>query len=124
MTSAHVEFYKGKIVGVFLVVFICGMAAGGVGMKAYIDHAEPQPTAVELDRTREVMGRLKAELHLDDNQFSQVRGVLDECIMYEADMLSQIETLRSDGRTRIEKILDDEQRKTFRTVFIEPSDEQ
>jgi hypothetical protein len=109
---------------VFLVVFICGMAAGGVGMKAYLDHAEPQPTAVSLDRTREVMDRLKAELHLNDNQFSRVRSVLDECIMYEADMLSQIESLRSDGRTRIEKILDDEQRETFRTVFLEPSDRQ
>lgn len=124
MTSAHVEFYKGKIVGVFLVVFICGMAAGGVGVKAYLDHSEPERTAVDLDRTREVMDRLKTELHLNDNQFSQVRGVLDECIMYEADMLSQIDSLRTDGRTRIEKILDDEQRETFRAVFLEPSDEQ
>lgn len=124
MTSAHVEFYKGKIVGVLLVVFVCGMAAGGVGMKAYLDYAEPEPTTAENYPSQVMMERLKVELHLDDDQFSQVRSVLDECIMYEADMLSQIETLRSDGRTRIEKILDDEQRETFRAVFIEPSDNQ
>ena len=123
MTSAHVEFYKGKIVGVLLVVFVCGMAAGGVGMKAYLDHAEPEPEAAGLEATREVMDRLKAELHLNDEQFTEVRGVLDECIMYEADMMSQIESLRSNGRDRIEKILDDEQRETFRTVFLKTSEE-
>lgn len=124
MTSAHVAFYKGKIFGVLFIVFICGVAAGGVGMKAYLEHtAEPRTqTDFDPDSPRLAVERLKEELALDDKQFSEVHSVLDECIMQEADMFSRIESLRSDGRARIERILNDQQRETFRNLLLEASD--
>ncbi len=123
MTSAHVEFYKGKICGVLFVVFVCGVAAGGVGMKAYLEHtASPPQSGFDPDSPRLAVERLQEELGLDDKQFSEVHSVLDECIMREADMFSRIESLRSDGRVRIERILNDQQRETFRNLLLKASD--
>jgi len=44
--------------------------------------------------------------------------------MQEADMFSRIESLRSDGRARIEMILNDQQRETFRNILLKASDRQ
>jgi hypothetical protein len=62
---------------------------------------------------------LRDELKLDDRQYSQVHSVLDEIIMEEADMVSRIQALRTEGRERIEKILNDQQRERFRTLLLE-----
>lgn len=123
MSTSQVEFYKGKICGVLFVVFLCGVAAGGVALRVYqaavpslpentgaLNPASDPSAAVE---------HLRDELKLDDQQYSQVHSVLDEYIMQEADMVSRIQALRTEGRERIEKILNDQQRERFRTLLLE-----
>jgi len=85
----------------------------------------PQGGVRQGEPPRDAMYReLKEELGLDEKQFSEVHSVLDECIMQEADMFSRIESLRSDGRARIEMILNDQQRETFRNILLKASDRQ
>jgi hypothetical protein len=123
MSTAHVEFYKGKICGVLFVVFLCGVAAGAVGLRVYqVVLPSAAETAGALDPAGDpsaAVEHLRDELKLDDQQFSQVHGVLDECIMQEADMVSRIQALRSEGRERIEQILNEQQRERFRTLLLE-----
>ena len=123
MSTSHVEFYKGKICGVLFVVFLCGVAAGAVALKIY-QAAVPSSTvaAGALNPAKDpsaAVEHLREELKLDDQQYSLVHSVLDECIMQEADMVSRIQALRTEGRERIEKILTDQQREQFRTLLLE-----
>ena len=123
MSTSHVEFYKGKICGVLSVVFVCGVAAGAVGLRVYQAVVPAAPvTAGALNPASDpsaAVEHLRDELKLDDQQYSQVHSVLDECIMQEADMVSRIQALRTEGRERIEKILNDQQRERFRTLLLE-----
>ena len=125
MSTSHIGFYKGKICGVLSVVFLCGLAAGAVGMWAYQSGGKPEShTGIGLHPTEEVseaMAELRKKLGLDDRQSSEVYSVLDECIMQEADMFVRIQELRNDGRERIARILNDQQREKFRTLFYESS---
>lgn len=123
MSTSHVEFYKGKICGVLFVVFLCGVAAGAVALRVYQAGATSAPeTAGALNPASDpsaAVEHLRDELKLDEQQYSQVHSVLDECIMQEADMVSRIQALRTEGRERIEKILNDQQRERFRTLLLE-----
>lgn len=125
MTNAQVTFYKGKIAGVLSVVFLAGMGAGAVGTSVYqrqtlagqaasAPHADSQRASLAVEHLRD-------ELSLDNEQYAQVRGVLDECIMLEADMLTQIQLLRSDGRERIVKVLNSDQRAKFESLLHQVS---
>lgn len=125
MTNAQVTFYKGKIAGVLSVVFLAGLLAGAVGTTVYqrrtlaghaasAPHADSHPASLAVEHLRD-------ELSLDSEQFAQVRGVLDECIMLEADMLTQIQLLRSDGRERIVKVLNSDQRAKFESLLNQVS---
>ncbi len=113
MSSAHVEYYKGKIFTVLFGVFLGGAAAGGIGMKAYQDHFRPSATDATPAGSYESVEHLADELNLNDKQYSEIRSVLDECIMHEADMMNRIQNLRTETRQRISKILDSEQREKF-----------
>ena len=125
MSTSHIGFYKGKICGVLSVVFLCGLAAGAVGMWAYQSGGKPESHAKighhPTGEVSEALAELRKELGLDDRQSSEVHSVLDECIMQEADMFGRIRELRNNGRERIERILDDQQREKFRTLFYESS---
>lgn len=125
MTNAQVTFYKGKIAGVLSVVFLAGMGAGAVGTTVYqrrtlagqtasAPHADSHPASLAVEHLRD-------ELSLDSEQYAQVRGVLDHCIMLEADMLTQIQLLRSDGRERIVKVLNSDQRAKFESLLHQVS---
>ena len=116
MSSAHTELYKGKIFTVLFAVFLGGAAAGAVGMKVYHDRvgtnrAASSPTSLLA------VDHLAAELDLDDRQYSEVRSVLDECIMHEADMMNRIRILRDGGRESIYKILNQEQQREFELLL-------
>jgi hypothetical protein len=117
MSSPQVELYRGKIFGVLFVVFLCGMAAGAVGMKVYV--TELTPVADNAHDLKSALAHLSEELDLDSQQVIQVRSVLDECIMEEAELMEQIRTLRAGGRLRIEKILNESQKKKFETLLHE-----
>ena len=125
MSTSHIGFYKGKICGVLSVVFLCGLAAGAVGMWAYQSGGNPESHAGighhPTEEVSEAMAELRKELGLDDRQSSEVYSVLDECIMQEADMFVRIQELRNDGRERIARILNDQQREKFSNLFYESS---
>lgn len=120
MTNAQVTFYKGKIAGVLSVVFLAGMLAGAVGTSVYQRQTASAPHA-DSHRASLAVEHLRDELGLDSEQYAQVRGVLDECIMLEADMLTQIQLLRSDGRERIVKVLNSDQRAKFESLLHQVS---
>jgi hypothetical protein len=51
----------------------------------------------------------------------EVQSVLDECIMREADLLTQLALTRTDGRGRIMRILNESQQEKFDTLLRQVS---
>ncbi len=125
MSEPRVESYRGKAFLILLVVFLGGAIGGAVSTKIFqrnanvADSAEGTPHVHNASVTVE---RLREELDLDTGQVNQLQGILDHCIMKEADLLDQIKYAKEDGRRRILDILNEQQRGKFDAALLRVSD--
>ena len=72
------------------------------------------------DGGREIsLQRFKKELNLTPPQADEVEGVLDDFVMYYQMLQSQMEEVRSDGKSRIFQALNPEQRQKFERMLDE-----
>ena len=122
MTMARSESCTAKAWAILLVVFLGGVASGVMVQRAITPATPPDMTgtALQMEPT-EAVEHLESELSLTQDQTQQVRGILDECIMQEADLMKQIEMIKTQGRERIAHVLDEPQRTKFQTMLLEAS---
>ena len=124
MSKPRVESYRRKAFLILLIVFLGGAVAGAVSTKIFNPKVvESTGAAPHVHKPSVAVDHLREELDLDADQVSQLRGILDHCIMKEADLLSQIEYAKEDGRQRILKILNEQQRGKFDAALLEVSSE-
>ena len=126
MSSPRLDSCQGKALGILLLVFLAGAASGIFGGRAY-------QNTPQADHTHDPAGgwhdpelaleHLQEELGLDSKQVTNVKTILDECIMMEAELLSNIKSMKADGRDRILVLLDNQQRQKFQAVLHEVSGE-
>ena len=122
MADVPVDACRGKALTVLVLVFLGGAASGVIGSH-FVDRvavAEPDPkTTVALrDPKLVALEYLRDELVLDSSQVQQVREILDQCIMHEADLLMRIRVNQNSGRERILKLLNPEQRSKFQSDLL------
>lgn len=94
----------------FVLVFLCGVVAGALVMSLSKNsglHANP-PASSGLSMFS--VTEMKKELKLTDEQTRQVTSVLDDFSTYYDDLLA-------DGYSRIQQILDPEQKKQFQRLI-------
>ncbi len=124
MSEPRVESYRGKAFLILLIVFLGGAVAGAVSTKIFAPKAGESTGAAPHEHEASVaVDHLREELDLDAGQVDQLQGILDYCIMKEADLLSQIEFAKEDGRQRILKILNEQQRRKFDASLLKVSSE-
>ena len=124
MSEPRVESYRGKAFLILLIVFLGGAVAGAVSTKIFSANVvEPTKGSSHVHKPSVAVEHLRQELDLDADQVSQLQGILDHCIMKEADLLSQIEFVKEDGHQRILKILNEQQRGKFDAALLEVSSE-
>ena len=117
MSEARLIACREKALAILAVVFVAGLATGILGTRAYDRHMA-KVTADPLEQQRDVaMERLSRDLALDDQQASKVQTILDEYIMLEADLLSQVRSLQQQGRNEILQVLDANQRTKFENML-------
>lgn len=124
MTMARSESCTTKAWAILLVVFLGGVASGVLVQRAVAPPPAAPPevaTATSQMEPTEAVEHLESELSLTQDQTQQVRGILDECIMQEADLMKQIEMIKTQGRERIAQVLDEPQRTKFQTMLLEAS---
>lgn len=124
MTMARSESCTAKAWAILLVVFLGGVASGVLVQRAVAPAptAAPQVAAVSAQTDpAEAVEHLESELSLSQDQTQQVQGILDECIMQEADLMKQIEMIKTQGRERITQVLDEPQRTKFQTMLLQAS---
>ena len=126
MSEPRVESYRGKAFLILLAVFLGGAVAGAVSTKIfqrYVNVADSTEGRPHVHNPSVAVDHLREELELDAGQVNQLQGILDHCIMKEADLLSQIEYAKEDGRRRILKILNEQQRGKFDAALLQVSGE-
>jgi hypothetical protein len=117
MSEARLIACREKALGILAVIFVAGLATGILGTRGYDRYVEKK-TANPLEQQSAVaIERLRRDLSLDEEQANKVRTILDEYIMMEADLLSQVHMLQQEGRSKILQVLDPEQRTKFETML-------
>ena len=93
MSEPRVESYRSKAFLILLIVFLGGAVAGAVSTKIFsAEVAEPTESSSHVHKPSVAVEHLREELDLDAGQVRQLQGILDHCIMKEADLLSQSST--------------------------------
>jgi len=118
---------KKKAAGLLALVFLVGVLTGVCAEEFYernIENAEAaSPPEPAPPRPSLAADHLREELNLDSEQTEQVEMILDQCIMHEADLLRQIQMVKIDGRQRILKVLDSQQRQKFEKLVKRRSED-
>ena len=94
------------------LVFLCGAAAGAVVMNFGVHNRLHQPS-FDTAAGREVyFSRMKRELNLTSAQQEQMESILNDFWTY-------YRTVLSESKTKVEQILNEEQRRIFERILQE-----
>jgi Spy/CpxP family protein refolding chaperone len=112
--AAHSGAWNPKVAGVTVLtlVFLCGVAAGALAMHLGWHDRLHQP-AFDTPAGRTLyFERLSKQLDLTPAQAEQIQSILGDFWQY-------YRTVLSDSKTRIEQVLNEEQRKKFERILQE-----
>ena len=104
----------GKAIGVLALVFFCGFATGFLSYNLTGHDGGERGTQFRIDAT---LQDLSAELLLNPSQVEQIRVILDDVIMEEAELLSQLKWNQLEARQRIIQYLTPEQSQKFNQLM-------
>ena len=94
------------------LVFLCGVAAGAVAMNFGVHNVLHKPS-FDTPVGREVyFSRMRRELNLTPVQQEQMESILNDFWQY-------YRTVLSESKTKVEQILNEEQRRKFERILQE-----
>ncbi len=94
------------------LVFLCGAAAGAVAMNFGVHNRLHQPSFDTPSGKVVYFERMKRELNLTPVQQEQMESILNDFWQY-------YRTVLSDSKTKVEQILNEEQRRKFERILQE-----
>lgn len=103
-----------KAVGVLALVFFCGFATGFLSNSLIGSESAERGTQFRIDAT---LHDLSTKLSLNPSQVEQIREILDDVIMEEAELLSQLKWNQFDARQRITQYLTPKQSAQFNEMM-------
>ena len=92
------------------LVFLCGAAAGAVAMNFGVHNWLHQPSFDTANGRNAYFERMKRELNLTPVQQEQMESILNDFWQY-------YRTVLSDSKTKVEQILNEDQRKKFERIL-------
>jgi Spy/CpxP family protein refolding chaperone len=109
--SAIASRPKTTVVSLLVVAFLCGAAAGAVGMRSYAFNAA-RVGFLHHESEEMTLARWKQKLNLTEDQTAQLRMILDDFNRYYDNVLGE-------GHERIIQVLNPEQRQKFEKMLHE-----
>ena len=104
----------GKAAGVLAVVFFAGFATGLLSSSLVDAFAEERSTEFRIEAT---LQDLAGELGLNPSQMEQIRAILDDVIMQEAELLGELKWNQLEAHQRITQYLTPEQSERFNKII-------
>ena len=112
MTESACPVPIAKVIGAIALVFLSGFATGFLGERIF-DTLFPSPNQGTEFRIQATLDELSSQLDLNPSQMEQIRVVLDDAIMDEAELLNELKLNQLDARGRIAQYLTPEQNRLF-----------
>lgn len=107
-----------RVLSILALVFLAGATAGAVGMRLGIHQSLHKNGPYWKEGGKEIsLQRFKKELSLTPQQEKDMEGVLDDFMMYYQTLQAQMEEVRSAGKSRILRILNEGQKQRFERML-------
>jgi hypothetical protein len=106
-------WHNRKVLIIFAVIFICGIACGGAVVDLYM-HSK-------IMRTPPSVHKLEDDLHMNAEQRRAVEHELDEYAKYYQNIEEERESVAEQGKRNILRVLTPEQQKRFSQLFQFPT---
>ena len=100
----------GKAIGVIVLVFSSGFATGYVSFNLVESLTPDRNVDFRIETT---LAELSSQLDLNPSQREQIREILDDVIMEEAELLTELRWNQVEARERISRFLTPEQNRQF-----------
>lgn len=117
----RVSWQNPRILSILLLVFLCGAMTGALVMRYHLHNTiHPVAASPSPDQMRDfTLGRFQQELNLTPEQSEEVKLVLDDFFKYYHSLQSQMDEVRAAGKSRIVRVLNDEQKQKFDKIMHE-----
>ncbi len=104
-----------QILFTLLLVFCCGALAGAVIYKLTSQPVSAKQVAAGWKESTkgQTLARLKEELQLTPEQAAEIETALDDFSLYYQMLHAQMEEVVATSKSRIDQVLNEEQRKKF-----------
>lgn len=112
MADPRPSWHNPRILLVLFTVFLCGAAAGALTVRVAAPRPAASPYWKDGGRTL-TLDLMKKELDLSPDQAAQIETVLDEFVLYYQNLQGQMDDFRSEGKSRITRVLSPEQKVKF-----------
>lgn len=104
----------GKAAGVLALIFFSGFATGLLSSNLMEAFEEERSTEFRIEAT---LQDLAEELSLNPSQMEQIRAILDDVIMQEAELLGELKWNQLEAHQRIVQYLTPEQNQLFNQLI-------
>lgn len=122
MTRAGEPWKNTQILFTLSLVFLCGASAGALVYRA---SSQPVKAISWNDSNKQVtLNRLQKELQLTPDQTAEIETVLDDFTMYYQMVQAQMDEVRAKGKSSMEQVLNEEQRKKLGRIMHDFRDKQ
>lgn len=109
-----------RILYTLLFVFLSGAAVGALAMKLSAPAPQYRSGVWLKEGEREkFIERYRKDLDLTPEQAREIETILNDFVMYYQTLQAQMDDVRATGRSRILKILNEEQRRKFEKLMGE-----
>jgi hypothetical protein len=106
-----------KIVFTLLAIFLCGAAAGAITMRKFMSPERHSGLYWNPASREASLESLTRELELTPEQQKEMATVLDDFMMYYQTLQAQMDDVRSTGKNRVMKILNEDQKQRFNKIL-------
>ncbi|MBV8552466.1 MAG: hypothetical protein JOY54_14280 [Acidobacteriaceae bacterium] len=115
-----------KVLTIFALIFLCGIAVGSFFTRSFLHHRMPAVTnSITIEAARSYgLEHLRATLNLTPEQEATITRVLDDYGKYYQNIEDEREDVAEHGCRRILDVLTPEQRKQFNARFGHPASPQ
>ena len=108
-----------KILLVLVLVFACGGLTGVALSRLQTAQASSSNTKLNANWKNITMNRMRTELQLTPVQAEAIEQALDDFTMYYQTLQAQMDEVRTNGKDRIQGVLNPDQRKKFDQMMTE-----
>ena len=115
MIRSSASWKNPQILVALACVFLCGAVSGALVYRA----ASQSVKAVSWNESNKdvTLKRLQKELSLTPEQTAEIETVLDDFTMYYQMLQAQMDEVRATGKSRMDQLLTEEQRKKFNRIM-------